>query len=194
MRNKIQRLKTKKGSYGYISYAKKKSVAQTILFFVLSFAIYALGYFSTGTNKNLLTIVAVLGLLPSCKSAVNMIMFLKASGCSAAAHEAIAPFDDSLYGFYDLYFTSYQKNFPISHLVLCGNVICAYTEKEKCDCAAGEKHLQEMLTQEGIKSVSVKIFNRLDKYVDRLGQLSETGHEAHPRHDDIVKLLLAITL
>ena len=141
--------KVQKGCYGYISYQKKMSVARTVLFFVLSLAIYGIGFYSTGSNKNLLTVVAVLGCLPACKSAVNAIMFFRAEGCSQAAFEKITVYDDYLTGFYDMYFTSYKKNFPLSHIVLKGNVICGYTESSKCDCKAGEKHLEQMLQQDG---------------------------------------------
>ncbi|MDD6811743.1 MAG: hypothetical protein PUD93_07765 [Lachnospiraceae bacterium] len=186
--------KIKKGCYGYISYQRKTVLIRTILFFAISLAVYGLGIYSTGSNKNLLTIVAVLGLLPSCKSAINLVMFLKASGCSEEARAKIAPFDEKLTGFYDMYFTSYQKNFPISHMVLKGNVICAYTESDKCDCAAGEKHLEQMLLQDGYKNMTIKIFNQLGKYIDRLGQLSELDTEENKNRDGIIQMFYSISL
>lgn len=183
-----------KGSYGYIGYQKKYSVIRTVLFFAISLAIYAMGVYSTGSSKNLLTVVAVLGCLPSCKSAVNAVMFFGASGCSLAAWEKISPYDDKLVGFYDMYFTSYQKNFPISHMVIKGNVVCAYTESAKCDCAAGEKHIEQMLNQEGIKNITVKIFDKLDKYVDRLGQLMDLNVDENKNQEDMVRMFYSISL
>ena len=70
--------KIRKGCYGYMDYQKKVTILRTVLFFAVSIGIYGMGISSPGNNKNLLTVVAVLGLLPSCKSAINMIMFLKA--------------------------------------------------------------------------------------------------------------------
>lgn len=183
-----------KGSYGYIGYQKTFSVVRTISFFALSLAIYGIGIYSTGSSKNLLTVVAVLGCLPSCKSAVNVIMFLRAKGCSPEAWEKISPYDDKLTGFYDMYFTSYQKNFPISHMVLKGNVICAYTESEKCDCSAGEKHLEQMLLQDGYKNMTIKIFNNQDKYLDRLSQLSNLEVEDSKNKDDMIRMFCSISL
>ena len=101
--------KVRKGCYGYLAYQKKTSLIRTILFFALSLAIYIMGILSTGSNRNLLTIVAVLGCLPACKSAVSTIMFFRASGCSETAKKKIAAYDDILTGFYDMYFTSYKK-------------------------------------------------------------------------------------
>ncbi|MBO5209325.1 MAG: hypothetical protein J6B68_08270 [Lachnospiraceae bacterium] len=186
--------RVKKGCFGYIDYQKKTTILRTVLFFALSLGIYGMGIYSTGSNQNILTIVAVLGLLPSCKSAINMIMFLKAKGCSEEVREKIAPFDDKLTGFYDMYFTSYQKNFPISHMVIKGNVICAYTENEKCDCNAGEKHIEQMLQQDGYKNMTIKIFNNLDKYTDRLSQLVELDTEENKNRDGMIQMFYSISL
>lgn len=183
-----------KGSYGYIEYQKKFSIIRTFLFFAISLAIYGMGIYSTGTSKNLLTVVAVLGCLPSCKSAVNAVMFYRATGCSGAAWEKISPYDYKLTSFYDMYFTSYQKNFPISHMVLKGNIVCAYTESEKCDCGDGEKHIEQMLKQDGYKNMTVKIFDNLGKYIDRLGQLTKLDVEDNKNRDDMIRMFYSITL
>ncbi|MCM1038946.1 MAG: hypothetical protein NC314_08915 [Roseburia sp.] len=186
--------KVPKGNYGYIEYQKKASVIRTVIFFALSLAIYGIGIYSTGSNKNLLTVVAVLGLLPSCKSAVNAIMFLRASGCSGGAKEKISDYDDKLTGFYDMYFTSYQKNFPISHMVLKGNTICAYTESDKCDIKAGEAHLEQMLKQDGYKNMTIKIFDDLGKYVDRLSQLSSLDTQESKNREGMIQMFYSISL
>lgn len=189
--------KIQKGSYGYLAYQKKASLIRTVLFFALSLAIYVMGILSTGSNKNLLTIVAVLGCLPACKSAVGTIMFFRASGCSETAHEKIAAemrCCGSLTEFYDMYFTSYKKNFPISHMVLKGNTICACTENGNCDCGAGEKHLEQMLIQDGYKHLTVKIFDNLDKYIDRLGQLERLDVEEHRNKEEIIRMFYSISL
>ncbi|MDE7017797.1 MAG: hypothetical protein K2P65_09525 [Lachnospiraceae bacterium] len=183
-----------KGSFGYIKYKKKESIVRTVLFFALSLAIYGLGIYSTGSNKNLLTIVAVLGCLPACKSAVNAIMFLRATGCSEEAHERISAYDGKLTGFYDMYFTSYQQSFPISHMVLKGNTLCAYTENPKCNVAEGTKHLGQMFVQDGYKNICVKIFTNLDKYIDRLGQLHNSEVEEHREKEDMIRMLYSISL
>ena len=189
MKNKVQ-----KGSYGYIEYQKKYSIIRTAFFFALSSAIYVIGYCTAGTSRNLLTVVAVLGCLPSCKSAVNAVMFLRAIGCSQDAHEKISAYDGKLTGFYDMYFTSYQVNFPVSHMVLKGSVICAYAESEKCDCNAAGKHIEQMLKQDGYKNMTVKIFDNLTKYIDRLSQLEKLDVDEAKDRDDMIRMFYSITL
>lgn len=186
--------KVKKGCFGYLDYQKKVTIIRTILYFALSLSVYGLGIYSTGSNKNMLTVVSVLGLLPSCKSAINMIMFLKAKGCSEETRKKVAVFDNQMDVFYDMYFTSYQKNFLISHMVLKGNVICAYTEAPKCDCQAGEKHLEQLLQQEGCKNMTVKIFDQIGKYTDRLSQLSELTVEDSKMREDMIRMFYSVSL
>ena len=186
---------TPKGSYGYITSRKKYTALRTLLFFAISAALYISGIIRTGSNKNLLTIVAVLGCLPACKSAVNFILFLRAKGCSSALHEKVAAYgDDSMTVFYDMYFTSYQKNYPISHMALKGDMLCGITEQPSCDCREAEKHLGQMLVQEGIKNVTVNIFSQEGKYIDRLGRLKDMQVEDHKDREGIINLLYNVSI
>ena len=190
MKSKI----VKKGAYGYIENHKAVTALRTMVFILMSVGMYVMGYVKTGSSKNLLTIVAVLMCLPACKSMVNFIMFLKAVGCSEELKNEVCAFGDKLTVFYDMYFTSYQKNFPISHMVLKGNVLCGVTESAKCDCKEAEKHLEQMLTQEGIKNLTVKIFSQRDKYIDRLSQLVDLETDEHRNRQEIIELLYSISL
>ena len=52
-----------KGNPGYLDYKKKVEIIRTIIYFGMVAAVFTLGYVQTGTRKNLLTIVAILGWL-----------------------------------------------------------------------------------------------------------------------------------
>lgn len=190
----IKRLLTPKGAYGYLENRKIYTALRTVLFFLLCVSLYLAGYLTTGTNRNLLTVAAILGCLPACKSAVNFIMFFKARGCSAALHIKTAPYDKSFDTMYDMYFTSYQKNYPISHMALKGGMLCGITEDPSCSCREAEKHLEQMLVQEGIKNVTVNIFSQDDKYVDRLSRLIDMQVEDHKDREGITNLLYDISI
>lgn len=191
----MKNLLVPKGAFGYLNNRKKYTALRTILFFSISAALYISGTIRTGSNKNLLTIVAVLGCLPACKSAVNFILFLRAKGCSDALHEKLVSYkDDSMTVFYDMYFTSYQRNFPLSHMALKGGMLCGITESPSCDCREAEKHLEQMLVQEGIRNVTVHVFSQEDKYIDRLGRLLEMQVEDHKEQEKIINLLCDISI
>ncbi len=173
-----------KGEYGYIAYARRMAVIRTVVMFVLCLSVFAIGYLTTGTRKNLLTIVAVLGCLPASKSLVNVIMFIRAHGCSADAHERIAGVMDTLHqggeqifaDAYDLYLTSYQSNYPISHIIAGRGMVTGLCETPETDVPACEKHIDEHLKADGIKDRTVKIYTDIDKYTSRLKAM--TGLEA----------------
>lgn len=183
-----------KGSYGYIANHRLAAAVRTLVFFGVSIGLYIMGYVTTGSNKNLLTIVAVLGCLPACKSLVNFIVFLRATGCSEALRDRVSVYDKELTTFYDMYFTSYQKNFAVSHMALKGNVLCGITEIAKCDCNGAQKHLEQMISQEGIKNITVKIYSDIDKYIDRLSQIAALNAEDHKNREQIVDLLFSIII
>lgn len=160
-----------KGTYHYLDSQKKYEIARTVLFFAISLILFFAGWITTKTKMNLLTIVAVLGCLPASKSAVGMIMYLKYHSCSKAAAEEIAKNSENLEGLYDLVFTSYQKNYVISHLTVKGKTICGYTEDCNFDEPAFYKHIEMILKNDGFYNITVKIFTNLKKYTDRLQQM-----------------------
>lgn len=183
-------MKAVKGNYGYLTAKRRQVLLRTILFFGISLALFIAGYATTGTRKNLLTVVAVLGCLPACKSMVQLIMLFRAKGCGEEAHRALAPLEGRLIGMYDLYFTSYQKNFAISHMVVDGKVILGYAQKGDCELKACEEHLQTMLRQGGFKDMTIKLSDDIEKYAQQLMNLNQMDRMGSPEKEDEVRVLL----
>lgn len=188
MKNKVQ-----KGQFGYLSYKKKTSTIITIGMFAISVALYIAGYVTTKSNANLLTVVAVLGCLPASKSAVSMIMYLKAKGCSQEDRTTIEDTIGSLDGYYDLYFTGYSKNFPTDHLVVTKNAIIAYSADKKIMEKEFNEHMKDILNKERIHDVTVKLFTDRAKYVNRLKELNQSEADTSARMD-MVKMLFNVSL
>lgn len=188
MKNKVQ-----KGQFGYLAYKKKFSTIITFGMFALSLAIYLMGYFTTKTNANLLTVVAVLGCLPASKSAVSMIMFIKAKGASKEDKTAIEDVINKLNGFYDLFFTGYQKNFPTNHLTVTQNSIIAYSSDEKITEKDFNDHIKGLLNKERIQDITVKLFTDRQKYCNRLTELNRLESDTTARKD-IVNMLFQVSL
>ncbi len=169
--------KNKKGTFGYIEKQRRWEIIKTLLMFGISIALYGAGYLATKSNKNLLTLAAVLVCLPASRSAVGMIMFLKAKGCSPELREVIGDGAKGLSERYDLYLTSYAKNFQISHLVMKGKSLIGITEQEGFDEGACYQHVKTLLSQNGFRDITVKIFRERGKYLERLKSLRESEME-----------------
>lgn len=180
----------KKGTYGYIEKQRRWEILKTFLMFGVSLALYTAGYIATKSNKNLLTLVAVLGCLPASKSAVNMIMFFKAKGCSAEMKEIIGGKAEGLCSRYDLYLTSYAKNFQISHLVMKGKNMIGITEQDGFDEAACYQHVKTLFGQNGFHDITVKIFRDREKYLERLKTLRESEMDDNREYDEKVLELM----
>ncbi|MDE7332189.1 MAG: hypothetical protein K2O16_08090 [Lachnospiraceae bacterium] len=179
-----------KGNFGYLAAKRRWAAARTVLYFAISLSLFIAGIVTTGSKENLLTIVAVLGCLPACKSLVDVIMLFRATGCSSRVREALIPAQGRLIGMYDMYFTSYQKNFAISHMVVEGKIILGYTESGKCDMKACQEHLQTMLKQGGFKDMTIKISDNLETYTGQLKNLNQMEQDNDPQKDDEVRSIL----
>lgn len=190
--------KAVKGQYGYIRKQRTKVIIRTLCMFGISLALFGIGIWSTGSKANLLTVVAILGCLPASKSAVNMIMFLRAKGCSAQVYDRTSAYTPKLTSLYDLLFTSYEKNYQVSHMVIKDTIVCGYTEDSACTEGACGKHIETLLKQGGCRHVTVKIYKDLDKYCEGLDNLlkqpdSEAEGQEEQR-ENILLNLLAISL
>ncbi len=188
------RQKLNKGTFGYPIYERNVVILRTVIYFLLSIAIFLLGYFSTGKKENLLTIVAVLGLLPSSKSLVSVIMYMRIPVFSDKIYQDISSKAGSVSVIYSMYLTSYKLNFAVNCFAVRGNHLIGYTEFQNCNISACEEHIKDLLKQNSLKNITVKLFRNTEqkKFMDRLEQLQEI--EKGKKEGEILSLLCDISL
>lgn len=182
-----------KGTENYLNTQKKYEVVRTVIFFAISLSLFAAGWIQTGTRANLLTIVAVLGFLPASRSLISAIMFLRYHSCSAETAAELKRRAEELSVLYDCVFTSYKKNYRVSHIAVRGNVVCGYTEDRQFEENEFYKHIGEILKADGHGETTVKIFTSLSKYTERLEQmksLEENGARTHALVQTIKSVIL----
>lgn len=177
-----------KGTQNYLNTQKKFEVIRTIVYFGISLSLFAAGWITTGTKLNLLTIVAVLGCLPACKSAVQMIMFLRYKSLSTQAADTIKSHSQGLSQVYDMIFTSYEKNFSVGHMAVKGNTLIGYTEQPGFEEKAFNSHIDQILKTDRHIHTSVKVFTDLKKYTERLDQLQKLDTEDSNTEDILATL------
>lgn len=166
-----------KGEFGYLDYRKKVSIIRTVTCLIITVALFVTGLIINGSQKNIFSILAALGCLPTGWSAVNMIMFLKGKGCSKEAYEKIQAVRGGLLIHYDHVITSYEKNFNVAASTVLDKNICALTEDRTVDTVDVEKHIKKMMAQNGYSNYSIKVFDKLDAFTDRLIQLEKLRQE-----------------
>lgn len=181
-----------KGEFGYLPYQKKIVTFRTILLFAMALIIFFTGYFWTNTKANIFSIIAVLVLLPASRSLVSMIMYFRIPAYNEKNMKEIQNSCHDISLLFQLYLTSYQKNFPISCFAVKGNHLIGFTEFDECDTNACEEHIQGILKQNSIKNVTIKVFKDKNKFIDRIKQLENM--ESHKQDDDIISYILDISL
>jgi hypothetical protein len=187
---KLQRLK--KGEFGYPLYERKVVIIRTAAYFAISIAVFLLGIYSTGSKENLLTIVAVLGLLPSSKSLVSVIMYMRIPKFNEEIYKQIKAHEGDVPVIYSMYLTSYKLNFPINAFAVRGSNLIGYTEFKSCNTHACEEHIKDIFNQNGIKNITIKIFNNGKNFTERLDQLQNM--EEGKRENEMLTLLGDISL
>lgn len=186
------REKKQKGEFGYLNFEKKIATIRTLILFMMALIIFFTGYFWTKTKANVFSIIAVLALLPACRSLVNMIMYYRTPQYAEKTVSFVEPIKGNVEILYQLFLTSYQKNFPVSCFAIKGNHLIGYTEFDKCDIQACEQHIKDMLAQNSLKNVTVKVFKDCERFGERVLQLQDI--DAHKQDEEIISLVKDISL
>lgn len=193
-----------KGKYGYTLSHRKGQILKMSLYIVLALAIFLVGYLTTKTTKNILSIVAICGALPISKEMVGVIMSFKRKPMEKELYDQISAKAGDLEQIYELIFTTQEKSYVVEAVVIEGKDVICYTIDPKCDMTALQKHLQKMLDANGYKE-NVKVFKDLKKFLDRVSDLERrekveipyTPHSTYPdlNRDQLIKhTLLALSI
>ncbi|MDO5345586.1 MAG: hypothetical protein Q4E91_07565 [Lachnospiraceae bacterium] len=205
---KKRKKKVQKGSAGYVAYERKKRAFITVIMFVIPLVIFFSGIAYAHTRKNILTVVAVVGILPAAKCAVNWIMILLQKPADPRIVEQTEKKAGNLTRGYELMITAYEGRLPLDALVVCGNQVACYCSAPKGKYEFMEKHMAKILSSNGYRSVKVKIFRERKPYLERIEQLANnpekyregikfTPDESYPdlsREELILHVLMAISV
>lgn len=212
--------KITKGDFRYLEKQAQRELIKTLILFAASFGVLLIGIILTGTKNNLLTIVAVLGLLPAAKELTTSIIFARAKkyGCPKTLYDEVQKLlgheenggkdsdpdfgqdgggsepEDLLLVVYDLYMTSQESNYPILSMCCRNKTLIGIAGWEKFDYKKAEDHIRVMLKQNGFKNVAIKIFPEQEKYIGRMRELEEQKEENREEDQAILRLMLNLSL
>lgn len=165
--------KVAKGQVGYVKYEKVKRFLITFIMFAIPVGIYISAYKITGTNKNILTIVAILGFIPAARFAVSFIMIMLQKDADPAIVEITERVASALVHGYELTVTAYEGRMPLDAVVICGNEVVCYSTNGKSDqFAFMEKHITRILNSNSYFNSNVKIFQDPKRYEERIRLLA----------------------
>lgn len=165
--------KVKKGRPGYLEYKLKVEILRTVLYFGIVAALFWLGYSQTHSNKNLLTVVAVVGCLPASKALVGVITRLPHRSVERKIVKEIRARSTSLTMIYDLVLTSKEKIMPMECVAISGDKILGYAPSNKVDTAYAAEFMQEILSQNQCPAASIQIIRPYKDFLSRLEKMNK---------------------
>ncbi len=175
--------KSKKGEWGYFRSQKRRRALITVVLFAIPILILVTSWLYFGTRNNIMTIVAMVGLIPASMSMVNLIMFLMRKSLPEEEYREISAHEGSLTVAYELYLTSEKRNALVDCIAICGNEIVGLVTDPKTDKRFAKDHLQKMLRADGF-STSVFMLGDIRKFTERMDSLNAHADElrANVRH------------
>lgn len=199
--------KIRKGDFGYIQHEKIRRFLVTLLLFAIPMAAFVGAYLITGTKKNIITVIAMVGCLPACKSLVGFIVMFLQKSMDESSYRKIKEHAKDLVMSYEMYLTTYEKSTFVESFAICGNKVIGYSSRIDGSPQFVEQHVKKILKQNGYK-VDVKVMTELKPYLERLDYLNAhkeemvkdiifTPDERYPelsREELIKHIILAISL
>ena len=199
--------KIRKGDFGYIQHEKIRRFLVTLLLFAIPMAAFLGAYLITGTKKNIITVIAMVGCLPACKSLVGFIVMFLQKSMDGSSYRKIKEHAKDLVMSYEMYLTTYEKSTFVESFAICGNKVIGYSSRIDGSPQFVEQHVKKILKQNGYK-VDVKVMTELKPYLERLDYLNAhkeemvkdiifTPDERYPelsREELIKHIILAISL
>lgn len=180
-----------KGDFAYLKKQQKKTALTTLVYFSMALLVFFIGYITTKTRNNLLTVVAILGVLPASKSAVGMIMYLRVKPIGENVHDMARPFEQKMTILYHMLLSSEEKIifaecvaiYEHSLFLLCKNM--KVDEKKLC------AYLKKILANQGKGNVTVKLYRDEAPFFERLKtilqvQKKETATETEKKLKEIL--------
>lgn len=170
--------KRSKGEWGYIRSQRIRVLIMTVILYICALGLYLIGYCTLHTRKSLWTIFAILSVLPASKSLVNLIMFMRFKSLTAEIHDRIHSCAGQLAIIYELPFTTYEKTYFVDAIACAGNSAAGcYLGKPSGKKSHDQDlkdlciHLENVLKNDGYKDFTLKIFDNIDDFTDRLKEM-----------------------
>ncbi len=160
-------MKIQKGEPGYVKARKIKFFIGAAAEFAIVIALVVLGYVKTGNRMNFFTVLAVVGCLPAAKMLVEFIVLYPHHGIEREKYLEIEEKAPLLTKVYDLVITGNDKVMPVDVLVISDHTVCGYTGNEKTDDVKVSRYLKEMLHNNRLEKITVKVFHDYTAFLAR---------------------------
>ncbi|MCR5673311.1 MAG: hypothetical protein K6F87_06305 [Lachnospiraceae bacterium] len=177
-----------KGTIGYIKKQLVFEIIKTLILFVMALGLFFIGYFTLHTKKSLWSVLAVLALLPACRSLVGVIMFARFLPASNNDISDISQGIGDLNAIYENIITTSNRTYYLPVICAGKKSVIAYSAvKSEPEL---KEHIENVLKNAGY-NVTVKIFEQKDAFMNRCTELVQKSDVSE---DDVSALQVIETL
>ncbi len=188
-------MRKKKGEYGYRNYQKLIQFGEVLFGAAMIIVqLLARNWTDNRAAKNVLTLMAILSVLPTANVASPFLATLRFWTPGEEFHRKILPFEQTGLILYDLIVTTKEQILPFDAMMVHPRGICAYCTNGKADVKKAEKTLNEAFKANNLDP-NLKIVTDEKVFLSRLGALkpaSEYGDNAGA--EDAASLLRSMSM
>lgn len=182
--------KINKGQPGYYKNKKKKYGLICLIGFLLVFGIYFAGYWISGTNKNLLTVLAMIIFIPTAKFLIDYFMIPIKGFVSKEDFTTVEKLCEPLPVYAELVITASEKRYSISYLLVDKDEnIIAYTKDLKADKEAFKKGVVNFLNYYNFDA-KVELFTDYDAFVSKCKELASANEGITEEEDNHIAFVI----
>lgn len=164
-------MKLHKGQYGYRDNHRKQQLLWVILFLAAIIVQLLARYFTTSSSvKNILTVMAVLTVLPMANLASPLLAGWRYKTPAEDYHQKMVPYEEKCTILYDLIITSKEYVLPMDAVAVHPGAVIGYCTNPKVDVKKAEAYLNEMLKGNKLDA-NAKVIKEETTFLRRLENL-----------------------
>ncbi len=164
--------KVSKGEYGYFRYERKRRLLITILSFLLPALIFLAGILIYGSEKSLLTVLALVLVIPFAMAFVSLVMVFTHASIPEEEYREIEEHAGTLTMAYELYVTHEKASTMVDAAAICGNTVVGLVTDKKGDPKFTADYVKKVLRSNGI-SGSVTLMTDKKHFIERLDSMND---------------------
>ena len=167
-----------KGAPGYFKNRKIKTGIAMVSGYLLVLLLFFSGIFIFADRGNLLTVIAIVMMLPTGKMTVNFLMYPRNGKADAAEYNEMCTAYDKLTILADILITPEKKSIEFTYTAIDKAHIVIYCTDKKLDTAYHGKYIKDFLKHSDI-TADVSFYTDLNKFKKRLAAINSAAPESY---------------
>ncbi len=163
-----------KGTPGYFKNRKIKTGMAMASGYLLVLLLFFTGIIVFADRGNLLTVAAILMMLPTGKMTVNFLMYPRKGQADAAEFDEMCKSYDKLTILADIFITPEKKSIELPYVAIDKAHVLVYCADKKLDTTYHGKYIKDFLKRSDI-TVDVSFYTDLNKFKKRLAALNSSA-------------------